>query len=103
MRQQLPAAVLTMAVMVAAAAACNVGQPPLGCPVQRTTWAARYNLVEGQGASGACARKAGERLGIQTYNVPGASESTLVIKPDTLARLDEQDSAHLPYSLGAWP
>jgi len=106
MRHQLTAAVMTAAVLAVALlglSACNAEQPPLGCPVQRITWAAKYNLKESQAPVGACASKAGERLGIQTYNVPGTQENTLVIKPETLARLDAADPDHPSYSLGAWP
>ncbi len=105
MRPQLAMA-STMAAVLAAAVlgvtACS-GQPPLGCPVQRLTWAARFDLVPGQNVSGLCAQKGGERLGIQTYNVPGTDETTLVIKPDRLSSLDAQDPESPGYSLGAFP
>ncbi|HLL56039.1 MAG TPA: hypothetical protein VK447_20930 [Myxococcaceae bacterium] len=94
--------VLVLATAVLGAAACS-GEPPLpGCPVQRLTWAARFELVPGQHVSGACARKAGEQLGVQTYQVPGSSQTTLALKPRTLARLDAVDPVSPGFSLGAF-
>jgi len=80
---------------------CDLRQPPIGCPVQRYTWAARFVLKEGQSATPPCGTKAGERLGMQKYNVPETSENTLVIKPFKLAALDAVDPSEPPYSLGA--
>lgn len=93
MKQKLAAAVTTVtmavvAVVMASATACNVQQPPFGCQVQRLTWAARYNLVEGQTVTGPCANKKGERLGIQIFNDPTNDKNTLVIQPETLAALN---------------
>lgn len=81
--------------------ACDGSQPPLGCPVQRITWAARFNLVEGQSVTGDCTLKGGERLGIQKY-VPGDGTSTLVIKPLSLAALDAEDPGNPAYSIGTF-
>lgn len=77
-------------------AACETEQPPIGCPVQNLTWSAVYKP---KGDSG-CAPKASELLGIQKFSKPSGDE-TFSIKPATLADLDEADTSHVPYSLGA--
>ncbi len=82
-------------------AGCEVAQPSIGCPVQRITWAARFNLVEGQAAVGDCTLKGGELLGIQKF-VPASGPDQLVIKPLTLAALDDGDPEAPPYSQGTF-
>jgi hypothetical protein len=82
---------------------CEVVQPPMACPVQRLTWATRLVLKEGQSVTGACINKRGERMGIQKYNDPTTGQNTLVIKPETLAVLEEADPDNPSYSLGAFP
>jgi hypothetical protein len=81
-------------------ASCDVRQPPLACPVQRLTWATRMVLKEGQTVSGPCANKKGERMGIQKYNDPTTDKSSLVIKPETLAKYDAVDPDSPSFSLG---
>lgn len=88
----------------AALASCGLfEEPPLPCPVQRLTWATRLVLKEGQDPTSPCAQKHGERMGIQKYNDPATGENQLVIKPETLAGLDEEDPVSPGYSLGAFP
>lgn len=98
---------MTKTTIIAAAAllltACDFEQPPIGCPVQRITWSARFHLVPGQTVTGACTEKPGERLGIQKYNDLATDEDTLVIKPITLAALEGEDPDHATYSVGTFP
>jgi hypothetical protein len=89
---------LTLALL---ASSCNMEQPAIGCPVQRLTWSATYQLKAGQAATGTCAAKRAENLGIQKYSAPELGAEQLVIKPATLAALDGDDPDHPGYSMGA--
>jgi hypothetical protein len=83
------------------ASSCNLEQPAIGCPVQRLTWSASYQLKAGQTVTGPCAAKRAENLGIQKYSAPELPAEQLVIKPTTLAALDDGDPDHPSYSTGA--
>ncbi len=104
MRTHLPSQTTRALLLLAALplCACDFAQPPIGCPVQRTTWAARFNLEPGQAATGPCAQKGGERLGIQKYDDPTTGADQLVIKSLDLAALDADDPINPSYSLGAF-
>ncbi|MDY7228099.1 hypothetical protein [Hyalangium rubrum] len=88
--------ILGLVLATALTAGCDTEQPPIGCPVQSLEWAATYKP---KGPS-ICSVKVGEQLGIQKFSTPTGDER-LVIKPETLAKLDEQDPERLSYSLGA--
>jgi hypothetical protein len=83
--------------------ACNLEQPPLGCPVQKPVWAVRYVLKPGQTVTGACAEKTSERLGMERFDNPQTGTSILAIKPELLAILDADAPDTLPYASGAFP
>jgi hypothetical protein len=87
---------LGLVLATALTASCDNSQPPIGCPVQSLEWAAVYKPM----GTNACAVKPGEELGIQKFSTPTGDER-LVIKPSTLAALDERDPDRLAYSLGA--
>lgn len=88
--------ILGLVLATALTASCDNEQPPIGCPVQSLDWSATYKPK----APSACGVKAGEQLGIQKFSTPSGDER-LVIKPATLAALDERDPGRLAYSLGA--
>ncbi|MBN1206371.1 MAG: hypothetical protein JXB05_15770 [Myxococcaceae bacterium] len=88
--------ILGLALAATLSASCDTAQPPIGCPVQSLEWSATYKL---KGES-TCPMKAGEQLGIQKFSTPSGDER-LSIKPQTLVDLEERDTQHLAYSLGA--
>jgi hypothetical protein len=80
------------------AAGCSVEQPLPQCTVGRGAHAVRYELKSG---TGACASKRNELVGAQAFRFPNEGRPpTLVLKPDTLARLEGSDPAHPTTSTG---
>jgi hypothetical protein len=108
---RLPRGAVRAALLCAAlGAACS--QPEPVCSVARGTFAATYELVEGEGD---CALLTGELLGVQAYNQqqsssntrPNYRDSSIAIQPQSItdllgasAGLVEPNTADTPYALG---
>jgi hypothetical protein len=107
-RQATAAAAL---LLLTAGLSCSADQPPPFCTISRATYAARYQLVSGQGA---CANLKGEVLGGQAYladpDKPGDRGSVALQSEALGTRLQageavtppavDADASHKPYAYG---
>ena len=105
-----PATTLLRAVALAASAivvnSCGE-QPRVRCTASRSTFAAKYTLVNG---SGVCAEVVGELLGIQTFvpnpRDPGNGLNTIAIKSGTVGEEEtlgrDENPEHVQYAMGTF-
>lgn len=116
MKSTTPLVTLTITITIAAAvaAASSCAQPPVNCTVSTfTAYAARYQLVEGNGS---CAALDGDLLGMAAYNpslpnsvLPDLAKVSMAIRSEAVgarvasARAEgviDETADHAPHALG---
>ena len=102
---------LTALLLLSAGLSCSADQPPPFCTISRATYAARYELVSGQGA---CAMLKGEVLGGQAYLAnpdKAGDKGSVALQSEALGTriqagealmtpVVDADATHKPYAYG---